>query len=100
MSFAQLMKKPSALLPIVMSLAALLLLVGHVALVGIARQADEGAAARIFQLIMAAQLPVIAYFAVRWFPKAPRSGLLVLALHAVVALVPVATVLVLEAGLY
>lgn len=100
MSFVQLIKKPSALIPMTMSLAALLLLVSHVALVGITRQADEGAPARIFQLLILAQLPVIAFFAVRWLPKAPWRGLLVLALQVGAALVPIATVLVLEAGLY
>ncbi len=100
MSFAQLVRKPSALIPLAMSLAALILVMGHVALVGITRQADEGAPARVFQLLLAAQLPVIAYFAVRWLPRAPRPGLLVLALQVGAALIPIIIVMVLESGMY
>ena len=76
------LKHPSALLPIGMSLAALALVVVHVAVYGAAHEADEGAAAHIFQLLMLAQLPLIAYFALRWLPRAPVQALGVLALQA------------------
>jgi len=75
-------KKPSALIPLAMSLAALGLVVGHALVYGIVHEADEGAAAHIFQLLMVAQLPIIAYFALRWLPRRPREALLVLALQA------------------
>ena len=39
------LKKPSALIPLAMSLAALAVVLGHVAMFGAAREADEGAAA-------------------------------------------------------
>ena len=51
---ASLMKKPSAFLPIAMSLAALALVLGHAAMFGIVHEADERTAAHIFQLLMAA----------------------------------------------
>jgi hypothetical protein len=35
---------------------------------------------------MAAQIPIIAFFAIRWLPQSPRSALPVLALQAVAAL--------------
>jgi len=78
MSFAPL-KHWSALLPLALSVAALALVVGHVASGGV-READEGTAAHLWQLFMALQLPLIALFAVIWLPQSPRSGLAVLAL--------------------
>ena len=86
------MRKPSALLPLAMSLAALATVVVHVALFGAAREADEGAAAHIWQLLMAGQVPIIAFFAVKWLPRTPRRALPVLALQVaavVAALAPV-----------
>ncbi len=90
------MKHPSAWLPLAMSLAALALVVGYVAVFGIVRQADEGAAARIFQLIMVAQIPIVIYFALRWVPRFPKEALLVLALQAGAWLAPIALVVWLE----
>jgi MFS superfamily sulfate permease-like transporter len=86
------LKRPSALLPIAMSCAALGLVLGHVALYGIVHAADEGTPAHLFQLLMAAQVPVILFFAVRWLPRAPKQALLVLALQAVAALAAFAAV--------
>lgn len=79
-------KQPSVFLPVVMSLAALALVLGHAAVFGIVHEADEGAAAHIFQLLMAAQIPLVAFFAIRWLPRAPRQTLPFLALQAAAAL--------------
>ena len=76
-----LLKQPSALIPVAMSAAALSLVLGHIAIYGIARQADEGTAAHLWQLLMAGQLPVIAYFAIQWLPRAPWAAARVLALQ-------------------
>lgn len=75
-----------------MSLAALVLVLGHIASFGVAREADEGAAAHLWQLLMAGQLPVIAYFALKWLPRAPGPTLRALALQAVAALAACAPV--------
>ena len=86
------LKHPSAFLPVAMSLLAVAVVLIHLALFGTARQPDEGAAAHLWQLLMAGQLPVIFFFAVRWLPQAPRFALPVLALQvaaAVAALAPV-----------
>ena len=48
------LKKPSAFLPLIMSFAALATVLVHIAIYGVARQADEGAAAHIWQVLMAA----------------------------------------------
>ena len=77
-----LIKQPSAYLPLAMSLAALTLVLGHAAVYGIVHEADEGAAAHIWQILMALQLPFVAYLVLRWLPARTKDGLLVLALLA------------------
>jgi hypothetical protein len=90
------MKRPSAFLPLVMSFAALALVLVHVAIFGVAREADEGTAAHIWQILMAAQIPIIAFFAFKWLPRTPRPALLVLALQCSAALAALAPVLLLN----
>lgn len=87
-----LMKHPSAFIPVAMSLAALAIVLGHVAMFGAAREADEGAAAHLWQLLMAGQLPIIAFFTLRWLAQMPKQALQVLALQIVAALAAVAPV--------
>lgn len=86
------LKTPSALIPIGMSLAALGLVLVHVARVGVVHEADEGAAAHLFQLLMVGQLPVVALFAVRWLPRLPKQALGVLALQGCAGLAACAAV--------
>jgi len=76
-----LIRRPSAFLPVAMSTAALALLVGYILMFGTARQQDEGTAAHLWQLLMAGQVPVIGYFAIRWLPVEPRKALPILALQ-------------------
>ncbi len=77
-----LLKQPSAYLPVAMSLAALALVLGHAAIFGVVHEADEGAAAHIWQTLMAAQVPLVAYFILKWLPSRPRESLQILALLA------------------
>lgn len=91
-SFVAMLKHPSAFLPMAMSLAGLTLVLGHVAIYGVAREADEGTAAHLWQLLMAGQMPVLAFFAVKWLPRAPRPTLYVLGLQAGAALAAMAPV--------
>ena len=86
------MKKPSAWVPLAMSFAALALVLGHVAIFGAAREADEGTAAHIWQILMAAQIPIVAFFAIKWLPRTPKQALLVLALQAGAVLAALAPV--------
>jgi hypothetical protein len=90
------LKQPSALIPLAMSCAALSLVLGHVALFGATPEADEGAAAHLWQLLMAGQIPVIAFFALTWLPRTPRPALLVLMLQVVVGLAAAAPVFLLK----
>ena len=96
MKFSAMLKKPSAFLPVAMSLAALATVLIHIVIYGVAREADEGAAAHIFQLLMIVQVPIVAFFAIKWLPRFPRQTLLVLALQAVAGLAALAPVFFLK----
>jgi hypothetical protein len=89
----ELLKRPTALLPLAMSAAAILTIVAHIARHGTAPQADEGAAAHLWQLLMALQVPALGFFAIKSFPEAPRQTAAVLAMQVaaiLAALLPVA----------
>jgi hypothetical protein len=89
-------KRPSAVIPLAMSLAALSLVLGHIMLFGGAREADEGTAAHLWQLLMAGQIPVIAFFAIKWLPRTPTQALVILGLQAVAGLAAAAPVFLLQ----
>ena len=97
MSFSALLKQPSAFVPLLMSVVALALVGIAVALYGVngARQPDEGGFAHLWQLMMAGQLPVIAWFAVKWLPRSPKEALPVLVLQAIAGIAAAAPVFLL-----
>jgi hypothetical protein len=76
-----LLRRPAAYLPLVMSVGALAMVAWFVAAHGIVRQPDEGAQAHLWQLLVAGQVPLIAYFAFTWLPRATRPALAVLTLQ-------------------
>lgn len=97
-SFGTIVRQPSAFVPMAMSLTALAILggayifglaTGHG---GLVREPDEGSIAHIWQLLMAGQMPVLAFFAIKWLPRAPTQPLYVLALQAGAALASMAPV--------
>jgi hypothetical protein len=90
------LKHPSAFLPVSMSLAALATVLIFVALHGTAPQADEGTAAHLWQLLMAAQAPIVLFFAIKWLPQAPRQAVYVLGLQVGAALAAMAPVFLLH----
>jgi hypothetical protein len=81
MTVRALMRQPSGYLPVAMSLGALAMIVWFVAAHGVVHQPDEGAQAHLWQLLVAGQVPLIAYFAYRWVSIARRPALVVLALQ-------------------
>jgi len=101
-SFRIMVKKPSAFVPLAMSVTAVAVLgaayvVGFVSgHGGLTREPDEGAVAHIWQLLMAGQLPVLAFFAIKWLPRAPKQSLLVLALQVVAVIAAMAPVYLLH----
>jgi hypothetical protein len=94
MTLPTVLKRPSAFLPLAMSVAALALVLGHIAMVGAgaARQADEDTTTHVFQLLIAGQVPLVAFFAIKWLPRAPRFSLLVLALQKAAVMAALAPV--------
>ena len=97
MSFSAILKQPSAFVPLLMSLVALSLVGIAVATYGVngVRQPDEGAFAHLWQLMMAGQLPVVAWFAVKWLPRSPRDAVMVLAMQAIAGVAAAAPVFLL-----
>ena len=85
-------RQPSALVPIAMSAAAIGTIVYHIALFGTAPQPDEGTAAHIWQLLMAGQVPIVAFYLAKWLPRTPETVLRVLALQVGAALAALAPV--------
>jgi hypothetical protein len=72
-----------------MSLTALAIVLGSLASYrlthetwGVVRETDEGAGVHLWQLLMAGQVPIIAFFAFKWLPRSRRQTLPVLALQA------------------
>lgn len=92
-SFSSILRQPTAFLPLTMSLTALALVLSHIAIFGTAREADEGTTAHLWQILMAGQLPILAFFAIKWLPRAPRQTLCVLGLQAGAVLASMAPVL-------
>ncbi len=78
------------------SLAALGVVLGHILIFGPAREADEGTAAHLWQLLIAAQIPVVAWFAIRWLPQHPRYALSVLSIQAAAAVAALAPIYLLN----
>lgn len=96
---AALVRRPSAWLPIVLSMIALAMVLGYAALFGTAQSPqphDEGTPARVFQLLMTATAVAIAIFAVRWLPRAPRESATIIVLQLLIAALPVVAILLLE----
>lgn len=81
-SVVALARRPSGFVPVLMSLAAFAIVIVSVATLGPVRPKDEGAAAHSFQLLIAGEVPLLAFFVVRWLRKDIRAALTVLAIQA------------------
>lgn len=92
--FTSLLRKPSAFLPLAMSLTAIVTIVVTVATQGTAPQADEGTAAHIWQFLMGSQLPIIVLFAITQMQRSPRAAGQVLALQVAAAVCAAAPVFI------
>ena len=90
------LKYPSAFLPVAMSFGALATVLIFAALHGIAPQPDEGAAAHLWQLLMAGQVPIVMFFAIKWVRGSPRRAAPILALQVAAALAAMAPVYLLH----
>jgi len=101
-SVLALARRPSAMFPMIMSLAALLLMGIFLLLAsrGViplrAPDGDEHLAAHLWQLLMVGQLPVIAWFALRWFFQRPLQTILILSVQAILAFASIVPVFVMK----
>jgi hypothetical protein len=95
MTVSSLLRRPSGFIPMAMSAGALAMIAWYVAAHGTAPQPDEGAQAHLWQALMAGQIPVVVWFALRWLPLAPRSAWIVLGLQLAAAALAVAPLYVL-----
>jgi hypothetical protein len=96
MSPLSLLKHPSAFLPVAMSIGALATVSIYLAAHGPAPQADEGAAAHVWQLLMGVQAPIVLFFVLRWVPRSPRQAVPIVALQVGAALAAMAPVFLLH----
>jgi hypothetical protein len=96
MSALTVLKHPSAFLPVAMSVGALTTVLVFLGLHGPAPQPDEGAAAHIWQLLMAGQVPIVLFFGIKWVPQSPRQAVPILALQIAAALAAMAPVFLLH----
>lgn len=82
-SVLSLLKKPSAWFPIAASLAALVMILTAIAIVGLPAEPpkDEGVGAHLFQLWLVLEALMVAFFAVKWLPQRLMQALVVLALQ-------------------
>lgn len=87
------LQRPGAFVPLAMSSLAIVMVLAHAALFGIVTEVDEGTPAHVFQLLMVAQLPMIALFTLRWLPTVPGPTLQVLVLQVAAASCAVLSVL-------
>ena len=80
-------KKPSAWVPIALSLGILaMILITLVLSWPPVRQADEGIEAHLFQIWLVLEFLMVAFFALKWLPRAPRQALLILAIQIALVL--------------
>jgi hypothetical protein len=93
-----LFRQPSAFLPILISITALVMVLAYVALHGASSPVrhDEGTPARVFQILMISQIPMVLLFAIKWLPRDPKQALLVLGFQGVAWWVPVAAIMYFE----
>ena len=88
-------RRPSAFVPISMSVVALVMVLVAVAVSGVRHGQDEDSAAHIWQILMAGQLPVVAFFLIKWLPRAPKAALSLFAMQIAAALAAMAPVYIL-----
>lgn len=83
-----LLRKPSAWIPLSMSLVVIVVWVAALVTAGVpARQPDEGTGAHLFQIWLAVELVSLIFFAGKWLPQKPRQAgpILLMQIAAVIA---------------
>ncbi len=92
-----LLKKPSAWIPIALSLIVVAMFAIGIALFGPPqREPDEGTGAHLFQIWLVLEVLMIGFFAARWLPQRPTQTLVVLTIQIVAVLALCAPVFILK----
>ena len=88
-----LLKKPSAWIPIALSLTVLAIMLISIVMSGRpVRQPDEGTGAHLFQIWLVLEVVMVSFFAIKWLPKEPRQALIILGLQILAVLAACAPV--------
>lgn len=91
-----LFRNASAAIPLGMSAGAFIMVLIHVVAIGADPAADEGTAAKLFQILLAGQAPFVAFFAAKWLPRMPSEAMFVIAAQAAAALIALAPVVLFD----
>lgn len=78
MNFKELIKRPSAFVPVLMSITAIIILLYNIMIVGVEQKQGEEIVTGIYEILIIWQLPVIAFFAFKWGSQNFKNGLIVL----------------------
>ncbi|MBI3627134.1 MAG: hypothetical protein HY220_00055 [Candidatus Sungbacteria bacterium] len=86
-------KQPSAWVPVALSFAVFAAMLIYIGIAGIpVRETDEGTGAHLFQIWLVLEVLMVAFFALKWLPKMPKSALLVLMLQIAALSLPMSIV--------
>jgi hypothetical protein len=101
MSIRSAITKPSGFIPVLMSTAALCVVLLHLFGFGTspdmhAGRHDEGPEAHIWQILMTGQMPIVLYFGIRWMRSDPRGTLSVLGIQVLAFIAAAAPVFLLK----
>jgi hypothetical protein len=92
-----LFKRPSAVIPIALSLGALAAMLTSFAIFGVPhREADEGTAAHLFQIWLVLEVIGVAFFAIRYLPQKPKQAIWILVVQVVAVIAACAPVFLLN----
>ena len=81
------LKKPSAWIPVALSLAVLVIMIVCIAMFGPPiRESDEGVGAHLFQIWLVVEIFMVAFFAIKWLPRAPKQALVVVTIQIIAVL--------------
>jgi hypothetical protein len=91
-----LFRNASAAIPLGMSAGAFIMVIVHMFGFGADPAVAEDMAAKMFQLLLAAQAPFVAFFAAKWLPRQPADAMFVIATQAAAALAALAPVVIFD----
>ena len=94
----RLIRKPSAWLPMAISLVVMTSILGYVAVATFGVVPDDGSRifSMYFQWLTLAQAPIVVFFAIKWLPRQPKQAALILALQVIAAVISIAPIGIFE----